>query len=99
MGPEPETWRDGWTAGDQTGGYENEMREILRAMAAAGQRNVIFIATDVHCSFVYRYLMFFAALSDLSPSLAKRNLNDKFHLRLLHYFHIHCITNMPIWWK
>jgi len=58
MGPEPETWRDGWTAGDQSGGYENEMREILRAMADAGQRNVIFVATDVHCSFVYRHVPF-----------------------------------------
>ena len=54
MGPEPETWRDGWTAGDQTGGYEIEMRTILRAMSDYGHRNVIFIATDVHCSFVYR---------------------------------------------
>lgn len=74
MGPEPETWRDGWTAGDQSGGYENEMREILRAMADAGQRNVIFVATDVHCSFVYRcYTAAFPRFRcALSPAICER---------------------------
>jgi len=60
------TVRDGWAAGarlstDRDGnhgnplGFESELRMILAAMKAAGIKNVIWLATDVHFSRLVRY--------------------------------------------
>jgi alkaline phosphatase D len=58
--------RDGWAAGarlngDRDGnqgspfGFESEMRQILAAIKAAGIKNVVFVATDVHHARLLRY--------------------------------------------
>jgi alkaline phosphatase D len=58
--------RDGWAAGprlngDRDGnqgspfGFESELRQILAAIKAAGVKNVVFVATDVHHARLLRY--------------------------------------------
>jgi alkaline phosphatase D len=58
--------RDGWAAGprlnvDRDGnqgnpfGFESELRQILAAIKAAGIKNVVFVATDVHHARLLRY--------------------------------------------
>jgi alkaline phosphatase D len=53
-----ELGRDGWANYDQTTGFENELADILRHMKDQGQRNVVFITTDVHFAEVFRYTPF-----------------------------------------
>ncbi len=50
--------RDGWGNYDQATGFENELGDILRYMKDQGQRNVVFITTDVHFAEVFRYTPF-----------------------------------------
>jgi alkaline phosphatase D len=60
------TIRDGWAAGvrlttDRDGnqdnplGFESELRRIMNAIKAAGVKNVIWLATDVHYARMLRY--------------------------------------------
>lgn len=53
-----ENGRDGWADYDQSGGFEHELRDILAFMQAEGERNVVFITTDVHFAEVFRYTPF-----------------------------------------
>lgn len=50
--------RDGWANYDQTTGFENELSDILRSLKEHGERNVVFITTDVHFAEVFRYTPF-----------------------------------------
>ena len=50
--------RDGWANYDQTTGFENELSDILRSLKDHGDRNVVFITTDVHFAEVFRYTPF-----------------------------------------
>lgn len=50
--------RDGWANYDQTTGFENELGDILRSLKEHGERNVVFITTDVHFAEVFRYTPF-----------------------------------------
>ena len=50
--------RDGWANYDQTTGFENELSDILHSLKDQGERNVVFITTDVHFAEVFRYTPF-----------------------------------------
>lgn len=50
--------RDGWANDQQTGGFEYELRDILRFMQQNGMYNVVWITTDVHFADVFRYTPF-----------------------------------------
>ncbi len=50
---------DGWAAGvrlnaDNPFGFESELRAILAFIKAEGIRNVVWLATDVHCAWLLR---------------------------------------------
>lgn len=53
-----ENGRDGWAKGDQTTGFETELRSLLEFMRDRDVRNVVFITTDVHFAEVFRYAPF-----------------------------------------
>lgn len=55
--------RDGWADGGDGTGFEREGAAILRDMAAAEMKNVVWITTDVHFATAFRYRPF--AESDL----------------------------------
>jgi len=54
-GDPPEHGRDGWTGFDQDTGFARELVEILRALHAAGARNLLWITADVHFAAAFRY--------------------------------------------
>lgn len=54
----PENGRDGWADFDQPSGFERELIEILDFMREQGERNIVFITTDVHFAEVLRYTPF-----------------------------------------
>lgn len=54
----PENGRDGWANFDQNGGFERELVDILTFMREQGERNVVFLTTDVHFAEVFRYTPF-----------------------------------------
>lgn len=54
----PELGRDGWANYDQDTGFEQELTDILRSLQANGERNVVFITTDVHFAEAFRYTPF-----------------------------------------
>jgi alkaline phosphatase D len=54
----PTNGRDGWANFDQKTGFENELLDILRFMAANGVDNPVWITTDVHFAEAFRYSPF-----------------------------------------
>jgi len=54
----PENGRDGWADFDQDGGFERELVDMLQFMKDEGERNIVFITTDVHFAEVFRYTPF-----------------------------------------
>ena len=50
--------RDGWANFDQTTGFERELVDIFDHMYKKGERNIVFITTDVHFAEVFRYTPF-----------------------------------------
>lgn len=50
--------RDGWANGQQRGGFEYELIDILRFMQRNGMYNVVWITTDVHFAAAFRYTPF-----------------------------------------
>ncbi len=52
--------RDGWANFDQDSGFERELVDILKSLHAQGERNILFITTDVHFAEVFRYTPFTA---------------------------------------
>jgi len=53
-----ENGRDGWANFDQDTGFENELTDILRTLQVRGNKNIMFITTDVHFSEAFRYTPF-----------------------------------------
>jgi alkaline phosphatase D len=49
---------DGWGNHAGTGGFENELIDILRTMQRKEMKNIVFITTDVHFAEVFRYTPF-----------------------------------------
>lgn len=54
----PSNGRDGWANYDQDTGYETELKDILRSMQQHGERNIVWLTTDVHFGEVFRYTPF-----------------------------------------
>lgn len=54
----PQNGRDGWANYDQDTGFERELLEVLGFLHERGERNVVFITTDVHFAEVFRYTPF-----------------------------------------
>ena len=50
--------RDGWANYEQDGGFEYELKELLRYMQKNGMNNVAFLTTDVHFAEVFHYVPF-----------------------------------------
>lgn len=50
-----ENARDGWANFSQTGGFEQELLDILKFMHSENIRNTAWITTDVHFAEVFRY--------------------------------------------
>jgi alkaline phosphatase D len=53
-----ENGRDGWANYDQATGFENELRDLLKYIYDVGERNLLFITTDVHFAEMFRYTPF-----------------------------------------
>ena len=53
-----ENGRDGWADFDQDGGFERELVELLTFMREQGERNLVFVTTDVHFAEIFRYTPF-----------------------------------------
>jgi len=54
----PSGGRDGWGNFDQDGGFEYELKEILRFMQQHGIKNNVWLTTDVHFSEGFKYQPF-----------------------------------------
>ena len=50
--------RDGWANFDQNSGYERELLDVLGFMRTHGDRNSVWITTDVHFAEAFRYVPF-----------------------------------------
>lgn len=50
--------RDGWANYQQSGGFEQELLDVLRFMQQNGMYNVAFVTTDVHFAEVFRFTPF-----------------------------------------
>ncbi|MCG7946897.1 MAG: alkaline phosphatase D family protein, partial [Candidatus Thiodiazotropha taylori] len=53
-----ENGRDGWADFDQPRGFEQELKDLLKFMHQQGERNIVFITTDVHFAEIFRYTPF-----------------------------------------
>ena len=53
-----ENGRDGWANFDQNTGFERELLEIFDYMYKKGERNIVFLTTDVHFAEVFSYTPF-----------------------------------------
>ena len=49
---------DGWANRDGQGGFEQELRGILRQAAASGRDKLLFISADAHLGAAFRYQPF-----------------------------------------
>jgi alkaline phosphatase D len=57
-GSSAEAGRDGWANLDGQGGFEQELRAILRHASANGRHQLVFISADVHYAAAFRYVPF-----------------------------------------